>query len=994
MDVHDLAFAFLNHAIQLTLLASLVWCIAKLFAKNRPHLAHALWILVLIKCVIPPVWSSPTSLFNLSAFKFSSGTLASSPIALLPIPKDEGRVESESKPESSNLQISVVVNEGNQLSSETESKASEQLPNQSKLQGWLPFLKTPENVIAFGIGVLAVGFVAGILLTCLRLMYFLKSAYSNGYYSDLEVDDYVRRLSKRLGVKQHVSVRLVRNPIGPVVLGLMRPKLLLPELIVRGRKLAELEPLIAHELIHIRRGDLWWSMLQAVATSLWWFHPLVRLAGQMVSRETERSCDEETVASLDCSPAAYARSLLDVLERKHQLQIAPALPGVRPIEVTLDRMERIMKLGQGSHKRAPRWIWAAMLVGCAIALPGGSVGVAQDGKKSDSRQPAQDIAPSPKAVSDTGAIFQGYFREDVRDLISALKDQGMSEPESLKWILTQLPKQVVDNSLYNRIIIDSDWGGIGKTSFTLPSPQIFNGELVVSNTPEEIDSVKTKLQFLREICKKQVSCEVKVIRFKKDEFREVSASWQDSGASTRINPNGVGIFVDGKEIAVVRPSVDERMKAALDATNSELGLAFEFARPVSYSLDDEQVDAILKRKDIRCVTAPRVTGRSGQTVTMSFQVASEADEEPLLQETNLELTPTLTEIDSISLRTKYVAPDTCTVQFAAGTGAKRSWNDTGGHGKRVLAAMRVQTTQLVRSLYEQGKIEEAADTFKEFLDTYPDSELQRSTEARVGKTHVICRPTKVDGEVGVLTILVKCSVVDPPKGGTSATFDKPSADGNGFVNLGGAVKNPDRYELDKSTNVARLIAAAGGIHGPASEAGTLFEVIILRELNDAPGHIFSRFILDSAKLGKEATQADELWLKQKDIVFVKPASPTITSDKVKELSRANHKLIFEVVPVLGPVTAGQSHDIPQLDYDEALQATHKALSTNGRYAFGNEPYSRIETEKIAESKDEKRFVPLIGEAVLHHTFYKCTVYFKDSNKTREIVIDQNHFHMD
>ena len=38
----------------------------------------------------------------------------------------------------------------------------------------------------------------------------------------------------------------------------------------------------------------------------------------MVTRESERSCDEENVASLGCQPATYARGLLEVLE--HQLE--------------------------------------------------------------------------------------------------------------------------------------------------------------------------------------------------------------------------------------------------------------------------------------------------------------------------------------------------------------------------------------------------------------------------------------------------------------------------------------------------------------------------------------------------------------------------------------------------------------------------------------------------------------------------------------------------
>jgi hypothetical protein len=152
--------------------------------------------------------------------------------------------------------------------------------------------------------------------------------------------------------------------------GVLRPTIILPQCVVANRPAMALEPLLAHELIHVRRGDLWWAMLQTVATSVWWFHPLVRYAATLMHRESERSCDEETVACLNCPPAKYARSLLDVLEQKYSLRAAPALPGVRPIDITAKRMERIMRLGQGCHARSPRWIVAAMIVGAGIVLPG------------------------------------------------------------------------------------------------------------------------------------------------------------------------------------------------------------------------------------------------------------------------------------------------------------------------------------------------------------------------------------------------------------------------------------------------------------------------------------------------------------------------------------------------------------------------------------------------------------------------------------------------
>ncbi len=71
---------------------------------------------------------------------------------------------------------------------------------------------------------------------------------------------------------------VTKGRLGPAVTGILRPTLLLPEGIVRDRTPDELEPILAHELIHIRRGDLWVGLLQTIVLALWWFHPLVRWA--------------------------------------------------------------------------------------------------------------------------------------------------------------------------------------------------------------------------------------------------------------------------------------------------------------------------------------------------------------------------------------------------------------------------------------------------------------------------------------------------------------------------------------------------------------------------------------------------------------------------------------------------------------------------------------------------------------------------------------------
>lgn len=115
-------------------------------------------------------------------------------------------------------------------------------------------------------------------------------------------------------LRDRVRVEVIDSLIGPAVVGLVRPRILLPRVLESECTESDLRILLAHELTHIRRGDLWWALLQTVACCLWWFHPLVHAVSRWFDRETELSCDEETVAVLRCRPSDYARSLTNDLQ--------------------------------------------------------------------------------------------------------------------------------------------------------------------------------------------------------------------------------------------------------------------------------------------------------------------------------------------------------------------------------------------------------------------------------------------------------------------------------------------------------------------------------------------------------------------------------------------------------------------------------------------------------------------------------------------------------
>ena len=87
----------------------------------------------------------------------------------------------------------------------------------------------------------------------------------------------------------------------PFVAGLLRPVLVLPEGLAQSVTKAQLRLILAHEMAHIRRGDLWLSLMAQATRTLLWFFPLAHLACREVLECAEEACD---AAALRINPEA------------------------------------------------------------------------------------------------------------------------------------------------------------------------------------------------------------------------------------------------------------------------------------------------------------------------------------------------------------------------------------------------------------------------------------------------------------------------------------------------------------------------------------------------------------------------------------------------------------------------------------------------------------------------------------------------------------------
>jgi beta-lactamase regulating signal transducer with metallopeptidase domain len=103
------------------------------------------------------------------------------------------------------------------------------------------------------------------------------------------------RLRTALGVGRRVTVAICDRLATPLVVGIVRPLILLPPAALTGWSTDELEMVLLHELAHIRRWDNLVNLLQRVVESLLFFHPAVWFVSRWVSRDREDFCDAGVV---------------------------------------------------------------------------------------------------------------------------------------------------------------------------------------------------------------------------------------------------------------------------------------------------------------------------------------------------------------------------------------------------------------------------------------------------------------------------------------------------------------------------------------------------------------------------------------------------------------------------------------------------------------------------------------------------------------------------
>ncbi|HEX8434500.1 M56 family metallopeptidase, partial [Archangium sp.] len=164
-------------------------------------------------------------------------------------------------------------------------------------------------------------------------------------------------LGRELGLVRIPPLLVSEHAPSPLALGLLHPEVILPRRALETLSPQEQRMALAHELAHVRRGDLWLGWVPALARAVLFFHPLVRRACREYALAREEACDAVALQATGAAPREYGRLLL--LFGVARAPAAAAMPGASSHLAALKRRIAMLEHAGSESKHPHRWArWA------------------------------------------------------------------------------------------------------------------------------------------------------------------------------------------------------------------------------------------------------------------------------------------------------------------------------------------------------------------------------------------------------------------------------------------------------------------------------------------------------------------------------------------------------------------------------------------------------------------------------------------------------------
>ncbi|MEO0882788.1 MAG: M56 family metallopeptidase [Pseudomonadota bacterium] len=337
-------------SLAVTVLIALVLLVRRPFAKHfGAKAAYALWAIPAIRLVLPPL-PEGWSLFS------PVGRATEAAIIETPTP--------------------ILVNAGGASLRAPLSPLTEALPTApispigaptvtSGSTGWVSELLSGLAVGPVIFAIWAMGALGYLAWSVYRQSVFSRIVQNERETASPTVLTQAMEICQSIGFDHRkVSIQMSFISDSPFVTGLFRPVIVLPAWFELDYSAQEREVALMHELMHVKRRDLWALQISTLFLALQWFNPAAHYAMSAFRSDQEASCDADVIGVGCSTPHAYGATLVKAV-RKSRPAGAPMMAA--SLSLTNSLTERLKQL------RNPLPTLRRRLMGTAITATVGSV---------------------------------------------------------------------------------------------------------------------------------------------------------------------------------------------------------------------------------------------------------------------------------------------------------------------------------------------------------------------------------------------------------------------------------------------------------------------------------------------------------------------------------------------------------------------------------------------------------------------------------------------
>ncbi len=306
-----------------------------------PQVRYALWLLVLIKLLIPPTWSSPSGVVS-QVQPWARERVVQMWAA------EVGAAREEAEPVTPAVTPAAPARR-------TESAAVKRAAVVWQLYAMAVWI---AGMLAF----------SGLLLTRMVKLRRWHREQTEKKTIPVWFHELMVRTAQRMRLGRLPAIVFSKEAVTPAVYGVFRPVLLLPENYTDSLSPEDAEHVLLHELAHLKRGDLWLHGLALLLQIVYWFNPLLVWVGRQMKHVRELCCDLTIANILREKTMKYRQTLLNTARELLTESLEPGMGLLGVFEEPFRLVTRLKWLEKKSWVNR-RWMAVTVLAVIALAVP-------------------------------------------------------------------------------------------------------------------------------------------------------------------------------------------------------------------------------------------------------------------------------------------------------------------------------------------------------------------------------------------------------------------------------------------------------------------------------------------------------------------------------------------------------------------------------------------------------------------------------------------------